>query len=311
MHENNNKRGFVTIATGSDKYYQLAQDLLRSYRRVASDRLPFAIICDRVCAQTSDFDDVVVLEKANCSYLDKLDLYRNSPYEETIFVDADAFFLKDPKKLWDDFSLMGDFCGYGKPLPLESKNGWFDYNQTGKFQKYIRFGVQMHGGLYYFRKTDGCREIFERAKYLAEHYSEYRFAHFIDPADEPVLALSMAISGCEPCNKEGRVVFVPSYEGRLKVTREGQLLIDKKDSSATIVHFGTVNTRRFVYRYLQALVESSYCKEQYSLPKSLYWNLKLNCLWLDIKIPMMRRLKRFIKYSVSQKTFQKLRSLKK
>lgn len=40
-------RGFVTIATGDEKYYKLAVRLVRSYRDHCSDNVPFAIICDQ------------------------------------------------------------------------------------------------------------------------------------------------------------------------------------------------------------------------------------------------------------------------
>lgn len=309
MSDGGHKRGFVTIATGDDRYYQLARDLLRSYRCVALDGVPFAIICDREHELTCEFDDTVILNNAHGSYLDKLELYFHSPYEETIFVDADALFLKDPKQLWGDFEEMGDFSSYGKPLSLDSGKGWFDYRQTGEFQKHLKFGVQMHGGLYYFRKTDQCREIFERAKYIADHYSEYRFSHFVEPADEPVLALSMAVSGCRPCAAQERVVFMPSYEGRLGVTAEGHLLVDKKESDAIILHFGTINTCRFLYRYLRVVVENRYHKVQKHLSRKFYRELKLKCLWVDIKIPISRRFKRFIKYSVPEKFFLRLRKL--
>lgn len=41
-------RGFVTIATGDEKYYKLAFNLLRSYKlHCTGEKLPFAVICDR------------------------------------------------------------------------------------------------------------------------------------------------------------------------------------------------------------------------------------------------------------------------
>ena len=78
-------RGFVTIATGAERYYDIARNLLRSYRLFASIHYPFAILCDREHEYTKEFDDVVLLEKANCNYLDKLQLYDYLPYDETIF----------------------------------------------------------------------------------------------------------------------------------------------------------------------------------------------------------------------------------
>lgn len=40
-------RGFITLATGKELYYQLARNLLMSYRLYTQNPMPFAIMCDR------------------------------------------------------------------------------------------------------------------------------------------------------------------------------------------------------------------------------------------------------------------------
>lgn len=60
-------RGFCTIATGNEKYYEMAAQLLRSYRKHTKDDIPFAIICDRENKNVLGFDKVVLMEQANCS----------------------------------------------------------------------------------------------------------------------------------------------------------------------------------------------------------------------------------------------------
>ena len=40
-------RGFITIATGRDKYYEMAKNLVLSYRLFCDNPLPFAIMCDK------------------------------------------------------------------------------------------------------------------------------------------------------------------------------------------------------------------------------------------------------------------------
>lgn len=49
-------RGFITIATGKELYYQLAQNLLKSYRLYSRNPMPFAILCDRENTYTEQFD---------------------------------------------------------------------------------------------------------------------------------------------------------------------------------------------------------------------------------------------------------------
>ena len=58
------RKGFVTIATGQERYYKLARNLLHSYRLFAKDPFPFAIISDRENEYTSEFDKVIVISDA-------------------------------------------------------------------------------------------------------------------------------------------------------------------------------------------------------------------------------------------------------
>ena len=252
------KRGFVTIATGKHKYYQMAVDLLKSYKVNGNSSLPFALICDKDCPEARMFDDVVLISDPHHSYLDKLSLYKNLPYEETIFIDADALILAPTAPLWDDFAQMGDFSCYGRELPLDSKDGWFYYEEMGDLKEQIRFCVSMHGGLYYMRKTEICKNIFENAENFVNNYHKYRFAEFSKPADEPVLALSMALAGCKPCNRESKILFLPSFDGKLRADRRGNLKIGKKNSAAIILHVGNRHIPRFLYQYLRANILHNY-----------------------------------------------------
>jgi len=243
-------RGFVTIATGNDAYYQLAANLLHSYRLYAADDTPFAIICDRETEQTKAFDDVILMEEANCSYMDKLLLYHYTPYDETIFIDADSLILSDPSGVWDDFADADDVSCYGCRYPLDSDRAWFSYDGIGVYKDKVSFLIDLHGGIYYLRKTERCRSIFEKAIELAGEYQKYSFKNFQNPADEPVLALSMAIHHSIPCEKPARVIFLPSYWDCIAVTPAGEVRLKKQTCTREILHLATANTRRFVYRYL-------------------------------------------------------------
>ena len=56
----NQSRGFITVASGKDEYYQLAANLVQSYRLFCGESLPFAILCDRENEATALFDDVIL-----------------------------------------------------------------------------------------------------------------------------------------------------------------------------------------------------------------------------------------------------------
>ena len=60
-------KGFLTIATGNEKYFILAKNLLNSYRYFSEKPLPFAIITDRYNQYTDEFDNTIILDKATSS----------------------------------------------------------------------------------------------------------------------------------------------------------------------------------------------------------------------------------------------------
>lgn len=56
------------------KYRKIARNLLRSYRRFAKERLPFAILTDTEEQYTDEFDKVILITDPLFSYMDKLKL---------------------------------------------------------------------------------------------------------------------------------------------------------------------------------------------------------------------------------------------
>lgn len=299
-------RGFVTIATGNDRYYKLAYNLLLSYRKYASDSTPFALICDRYTSLASAFDQVVIIDEPNCSYMDKLLLYRYSPFDETIFIDADSLILADPRSLWDDFSDADDVSCYGCTYPLDSDKAWFTYEGTGKYKPSIEYLIDLHGGVYYFRKSNRCTNIFKTAIELAEQYHQYSFRHFEQPADEPVLAMALAIHHSTPCNRPMQLLFVPSYWGKLRVTISGQVTLNKTILNKTILHFGTENTQRFLYRYLVSVL---LCTDAYITGSSFfnYALLRIKTAPVESKAVLSHTIGKFLRKLLPAATVNQLK----
>ena len=201
------EKGFITIATGKEEYYVLARNLLRSYRYFCKEPLPFAILADRQNEYTAEFDDVLIFENsAGNSYLDKLELGVYLPYNTTIFIDADCLAYGDLNKLFQYFEQADDFSCFGRVLPLDDKTGWFEYSNLGEFKSKVNYVVGLHGGIYYMRKSEMSRQVFETAKALVSDYPKFKFkGKFDTPGDEPLIALSMALNNCKPIPFKGPV----------------------------------------------------------------------------------------------------------
>lgn len=296
------ERGFVTIATGNDRYYDLALNLLHSYRFHTKEPYPFAILCDRANRKTDDFDNVIVIEKPSFSYNDKLQLIDYLPFQETIFIDADSLAYSDLNKWFDLFGEQGDFSCYGFAFKdLSTNNGWFSLHGMGKYKESISFIPSFNGGVYYLRNTETCKKVFSIAKECARDYHNYSFRGFKEAADEPVLALGMSVCGCEPLNKQ-EIIFAPSKNSLFLNIAVGQALNKNNGRNYSLIHWSNYRTlqsdyqleaRRLKYAYrnntrhfLQKLLY------QYGLAKSYLWLCDLNAVIFRIRRYIRKRLKK-------------------
>lgn len=253
-------KGFITVATGKEEYYQLAENLLRSYHLFCDKPLPFAVLADRENGCTAKFDDVIIFPDgaANC-YLDKLSLGEYLPYDVTIFIDSDCLAYGDLNQLFDYFEDADDFSCFGRVLPLEDQTGWFEYENLGELKEKVSYVVGLHGGIYYMRKGDVCRKIFADAKALVPEYSRFKFkGRFDTPGDEPLVALSMALNGCHPVPfaLEAICCYWEHLEHMTIDMSRGLARVEQEPGyDAILVHWGTRYTRQLEYQKQFALME--------------------------------------------------------
>lgn len=247
-------RGFVTIATGHKQYFELARNLLYSYHLFASQKYPFAIICDTENEFTAEFDDVILLKNARCNYLDKLQLYEYLPYDETIFIDADSLAYGDLNDWWNIFEKADDFSVFGYAWTnLESGRGWFVPEGMKEYKDRLFYIPDFNGGVYYIRRGEICKKIFRLANYFAEHYHEYQFNGFKKAADEPVLALAMTIEQCKPMDiHEKGLAFAPTKKNAeldISIPRAYYHRTKTDGYNVNLVHWSNYKTKQALYKY--------------------------------------------------------------
>lgn len=269
-------KGFVTVATGSDRYYELAANLCRSYKTRGAGEYPFALVCDRENEYTAVFDQVVIVEDFTRSTLDKM-LMQHSPYAESIFLDADTLILKNIDDLWDVFENQDDVSAFGCTLPLDSQKGWFTYEGSGKYKPQVKYLISMNGGIYYFRKTPKAEQVFRQARELIADYSTIDFKYFSTPQDEPLMAMAMVLNGCHPNDVAYGMIILPAHRRKVTVDYLGNVFEDGQPSGAKMIHFSTPKTRLFLYNYLNDLIRGGE-------PARLeYLRIRLRCLPRDAK----------------------------
>ena len=246
-----NNRGFITVATGSERYYILAYNLLLSYRYHSKSPMPFAILCDRHNAWTDAFDEVIIIEDPACSYYDKMRILDLSPFDETLFIDADSLAYKDLNGLWDFFKDSPDIGLLGGVLQNDSDRGFWDFENLGDLKQKVDYKIMCQGGLYYVRNNG--RELpalLETCRYIAEHYFEYKFSIFRDVLeDETILCLAAAVHHIRPVIMwDVLFAYYPEVKCLSANIRSGHLRFIwprgscLPNSKAFFLHFGTNNS---------------------------------------------------------------------
>ena len=241
-------KGFITVATGSEKYYILAYNLLRSFRYHSKSPMPFAILCDRHNTWTEAFDEVVTIENPAFSFFDKLRILDLSPFDETIFIDADSLVYKDLSGLWDLFKNSPDVGVLGAKYPIDSNEGWWKAENLGDLRDKVDYKITCQGGIYFIRNNGKDLPAFiETCKFIQDHYLDYHFSIFETKLeDETILCLASAVHHFLPVTS-WQEVFVYYQESRIIKSNilSGELVIimekepDVLRDNALLIHFGT------------------------------------------------------------------------
>lgn len=251
-------KGFVTVATGSERYYKMALNLMIS-AKVTNPQVKFAVITDKNNPYIDKFDDVVILENPKKSYVDKIDLLIYAPYDYNLFIDADCLIFDSLEHIWEACG-QSEFGFYGVSKPLENPQGnvWFELEGIGEYRHKVHFHVQMHGGIYFVKRGEFCKQMHDICMNVLNNYDKYKFFMFTKPADEPVIALAASVMNASPIGfiKPG-ICFYPmdSINNKIKVcfndnTFSGVEMKSNKNELVhhAIIHFGNKNTDRAFYK---------------------------------------------------------------
>lgn len=251
-------RGFVTIVTGKEAYYRLAHNLLLSYRYHAKSQMPFAILCDQHNRWTEDFDEVVIISNPAYSYFDKMRILDLSPFDETIFIDADCLLFRDPNSLWSLFKNGPDVGVLGATIPLDSDKGWWDVEDLGELKNRVDYKMTIQGGIYYVRNSGKDIPAFiETCRLIEEHYLDYHFRMFEDSySDEMIISLACCVHHYKPAKDWVDVfAFYPEVKFLAMDILSGALEFewikfpDHRYKDSLLIHFSTTFARnRWQYK---------------------------------------------------------------
>ena len=203
-------QGYITVAFGADKYFEMAVNLAKSIKRFDLKR-PVCLIYDeeksRSVSDLSIFDDRVIMPK-DSQYLgcmNKIRVNNYTPYDQTMYVDADCLMVRPGiDKYWKVlepfyFNITG-----------EKKNSglWNNMDISKVIQIFnIDYIVQMNSGVFYFNRSKESNNFFlllvrlfkENANFLSYFHKNVKNQY----ADEPFFATAMGILNITPIGQLG------------------------------------------------------------------------------------------------------------
>ncbi len=215
--------GILTMAFGKKIYVEQAKTLAHSLI-FNMPELPRAIVTDsddpilRVL-----FHHIIPFQPnfgSNVSQKLYIDVY--SPFEETLFIDADCIVTRP----LDEFmSLLKNFYFTvpGKRKLIISDTDPYIEDIPRFFKEFgIKSLPKFNGGIYWFRNCTEASNFFNLARNLLKDYRNLGFRDFhntIGPNDEAIFATCMVLKNINMLEDEGRLMRTP-------VGMRGKLFID-------------------------------------------------------------------------------------
>lgn len=190
-------QGYITLATGSHFYLELAMNLVLSLKLNDPSR-SVCMVTDTTIEIPSDYlkfiDKIAHLEpKAGFhGCLNKLRMNELSPFDETMFVDSDCILLKnDMDRQWKKIQSSG----FSSPGAKVTAGQWYGFDIAQVVKKLdIEYMRTLNSGVFYFRKGDESDLFFATALDLVEHHKDLLgtfHRNKLQLADEPFIGAAL------------------------------------------------------------------------------------------------------------------------
>lgn len=248
----NRSRGIITLALGNAVYLDMARDLAHSLR-LHCGQIPRALVTDSRCPVLASLYDIVIPAKAEhgMGFIQKLHLNSYSPFDTTLFIDADSLVTRNLEFIWE--MCRDTQLGYAGEVRTDG-----DWHGACIAAVCSRIGrnwlATLNSGMLCFESGEITDSIFERARRVLQNdYETLGFASFRnDKADEAGLAVALSEHQIRPLDDQGRTMRTPIgiegpmqiniLRGLCKFVKRGQLV------SPAIVHFATWQSHPLYFR---------------------------------------------------------------
>lgn len=170
---NVNNCGVLYVATG-DEYVTAATNSARSFKN-SMPEIPVAIATD-ASSNLNIFDQIIHLENPEYDYVDKINGMLKSPFERTVFLDADTHVNAPFPELFnilDQFDIAAAIAAYGHQPPNEVHGEAIPFQQPPSFPIY-------NTGVISYRNSTKLKEFFQEWQKMYSGAHELGHRNFTD-----------------------------------------------------------------------------------------------------------------------------------
>jgi hypothetical protein len=198
--------GIITIAFGV-KHIDLASNLAKSLI-INNSNILRAVVTDNVGKQRlKDYYDIIIplQTSVNSNLFHKLLLNEYSPFDETLFIDADCLVYKDLNPVFELLSKQS-FANVGKEI---SNGEWYMDVKSVIKSLSLDSIPQINGGIYYFKSDELANKVFAKAIEISNSYTDTGLKPFGDGGinEEPVYSIAMAKNGLSLIDDPDKIIM--------------------------------------------------------------------------------------------------------
>jgi hypothetical protein len=226
--------GVLIIGAGHQNYGHMANTLAMTIRQHSD--IPIHILTDGEAAKVLDMDIYTVsaipeeacIKNGRKNYFKtKTHIYDLSPFDRTIFLDADLIIIRDISVLFNELDGVTwtvqnrDRIQLGETIggaDVKRRYLWANYNELSSL--YSGFIYSLHSEFIYFERHESNKDYFDLVKKLYDNPPVKPTLFAGDAADELAFALACNISGKQPHVEP----FLPIYWWQVEGRTEGFLL---------------------------------------------------------------------------------------
>lgn len=247
-------RGVLTLALGHPRYRRMAVALAQSIR-LRDPSCHLSVVTDRADSVIhKSYDQVIAMNPSFGSngFVQKLHLDHYSPYECTLFIDADCLAFQSIEGVWRHFEKESSFgvTGYSYLNCSGTHYAVPDLARAMDRLHLTRF-PEFNSGMLCFDRSEAAMRVFQTARRLSRD-SLHELCHANAMNDEPFFSAAIELCGIDMLPWSDIIMTVMGRVHGLETINvlTGQSAFEKNDTLVhpSIIHFHQAAQRCYIYQ---------------------------------------------------------------